>query len=132
LTETTVTVGDGREAVTLRLQRQGRDLVVTISGGAAHVGAVAVASPEGGTSGESCHEVCVVPGHKEGPLADRAAHRLAGITGRTVVVVAGIHQDRATPAEIEAIVTNVEEGVARLAERLAPPAGGTSPAEEAP
>jgi hypothetical protein len=110
--------GRDRTAVELVLHRQGRDLVLTVSGGVAHVGAVAVDSPAGGTRGESFRTLDVVPGHKEGELAARAAARLAEVTGRTVVAVVGIHQDAATGAEIAEIVANVEEAVALLASRL--------------
>lgn len=110
-----VRIGRGRLAVELCWHEQGRDVVVTITGGAAHVGAVAVVSPQGGTAGEACRDAIVVPGHKEGPLALRAAERMAAVTGKTVVAVAGIHQDGATRHEIDAIVANVAAGVERLA-----------------
>jgi hypothetical protein len=114
----TLAVGQGREEVTLRLEAQGRDLVLSIRGGEAHVGAVAVRSPAGGTRGEAHSALVLIPGHKEGPLAEAAASRLAVATGRTCVVIAGIHQEAATPAEISAIVANVRAGVEQLAARL--------------
>ena len=109
-----ITVGQGRTAVQLTLAAQGRDLILTVTGGAAHVGAVAVVSVAGGTAGEPHCSVTVVPGHAEGPLAEEAAARIAAATGRTCVAVAGIHQDRATGAEITAIVANVQQGLTRL------------------
>ncbi|HPF34047.1 MAG TPA: hypothetical protein P5571_07330 [Candidatus Krumholzibacteria bacterium] len=111
-------VGAGRAAVWLHLTEQGRDLVLRIGGGDAHVGAVATVSPAGGTAGEACEELAVVPGHKEGPLALAAARRLAAAGRRTCVCVAGIHQDAITPAEIAAVLAHVEAGVERLAEGL--------------
>jgi hypothetical protein len=122
---TILSVGDGRTAVALSLVRQGRDWIVTVTGGDAHVGAVAVESPAGGTRGEGCRSLTVVPGHKEGPLAEQAATRLAAVADRTVVAVVGIHRDDATRAEIAAIVANVAQGVERLAEQLAGAAGET-------
>jgi CTP:molybdopterin cytidylyltransferase MocA len=104
------TIGDGRECVRLELEEQGRDLVLRITGGVAHVGAVALAA----AGAEAPVRTLVLPPHKEGPLAAEAAAALARATGRTCVVVAGIHQDDATPAEIGRIVENVREGVARL------------------
>jgi hypothetical protein len=62
-----------------------------------------------------------VPGHREGPLAREGAARLYAATGRTCVAVAGIHQDGATPEEIEAIVRNSREGIARVAAELTRP-----------
>lgn len=111
-------VGRGRTAVWLVLTPQGRDLVLRIGGGDAHVGAVAVVSPAGGTAGEPCDVLTVVPGHKEGPLARLAARRLAAAAGRTCVCAAGIHLDAITPAEIAAVVANAERGVEMLAAAL--------------
>lgn len=112
-------VGEGRTAVWLHLAPQGRDLVLRIGGGDAHVGAVATVSPAGGTAGESCEVLTEVPGHKEGPLALAAARSLAAAGNRTCVAVAGIHLDDIGSDEIAAILTNVEAGVARLAAELA-------------
>jgi len=111
--------GQGRSAVRLELRPQGRDLLLLIGGGAVHAGAVAVASPAGGTGGEPCDELTVVPGHKEGPLAREGARRLAAASGRTCVAVAGIHQDRATADEIAAIVEHVRDALEALAGALA-------------
>jgi hypothetical protein len=127
-----LTVGRGRARVALRLRAQGRDLLLTITGGDAHVGAVAVDAPAGGTGGEAHRALTVVPGHKEGPLAAAAAARLAAVSGRTVVTVVGIHQDRATPREIAAIVANVQEGVERLAAAWRESAGSPPPGTSSP
>ncbi len=106
-------LGTGRTRVRLDLVAQGRDLVLHLGGGEAHVGAVAVAAPGGPVL------LTVVPGHKEGPLAEQAAAALSEAGGCTCAVVAGIHQDDATAEEIAAIVGNVNEGVALLARALA-------------
>ena len=105
--------GTGRTRVRLDLVAHGRDLVLHLGGGEAHVGAVAVAAPVGPVM------LTVVPGHKEGPLAEQAAAALSEAAGCTCAVIAGIHQDDATAEEIAAIVGNVNEGVARLARALA-------------
>lgn len=104
--------GNGRTRVRLELLARGRDLVLNVGGGEAHVGAVAVATPAGPVA------LTVVPGHKEGPLAEAAATALARAAGCTCAVVAGIHQDRATAGEIADIVVNVEQGVAELVASL--------------
>lgn len=107
-----VAVGEGRTAVRLELVGQGRDLVLLVGGGETHVGAVAAAEPGGGG------RMLALGRHREGPLAEAAAVRLAAAAGCACAVVAGIHQDAATPEEIAAIVANVELGVQRLAETL--------------
>lgn len=114
-----VAVGRGRTAVRLALAVQGRDLILTVTGGAAHVGAVAVVAPARPSQEAPYCSLSVVPGHAEGSLAEEAAARIAAISGRTCVAIAGIHQDQATRGEIETIVANVQQGLARLEAALA-------------
>jgi len=47
-------------------------------------------------------------------LAAQGNDLILTATGRTCVAIVGIHQDQATRAEIAAIVTNVQQGLARL------------------
>lgn len=115
-----LTLGEGRRAVRLTLLGQGRDLVLLVTGGEAHAGAVAVCAPAHGTRCGAYAGLCPVPGHREGPLAEEGAALLASAAGRSCVVVAGIHQDAATPEEIAAIVANARAGFAALAARLRP------------
>jgi len=112
-----VRVGRGRSAVELRVRAVGRDLLVTVTGGQAHAGAVAVAAP-GGVAVEGGDGCLVVPPHKEGPLARECARLVAAAAGCTCVAVAGIHQDEATPDEIAAIVANARAGMRTLAAAL--------------
>lgn len=115
-------VGEGRVQVRLDLRAQGRDWLLVIAGGQAHVGAVAVAAAPGGEGPAA--EVLALPGHKEGPLAQECALLLARAGGRACAVVAGIHQERATPQEIFEILANVRLGAARLAAVIAGEGGG--------
>jgi len=109
------TVGRGRRAVRLEAAPLGRDLLVTVTGGQAHAGAVALAGPAGALDGGG---LLVLPPHKEGPLARECAEAVAAAAGCACVAAAGIHQDGATPAEIAAIVANARAGIARLAAAL--------------
>lgn len=113
-----VSEGEDRTRVSLLVLAQGRDLVLTVSGGEAHVGAVAVCSPASGTQGEPHAATSVVPGHKEGPLAEEGAARLAAAMGCTCVAVVGIHVDNALPEEIATIVANTRRGFERLSHDL--------------
>lgn len=112
-----VVVGTGRLAVRLTPVAQGRDLVVLITGGEAHVGAVAVEAAAG-PLGPAARNLYVVPGHREGHLAADCARELAAAVPGSCLVVAGIHQDDATRQEIDGIVANVREGTRRLAAAL--------------
>lgn len=80
----------------------GRDYVLLVTGGEAHIGAAAVAYPAA-TGGVST-EIISLPGHKEAELARELAGLACRRLGRTVTVIAGIHIDRATSEEIHMIV----------------------------
>lgn len=110
--------GAGRTAVTVHLIAQGRDLVLLVQGGQAHIGALAVRAAAAGTLGQPLAALVVAPGHKEGPLAEEGAAMIAAASGRACAVIAGIHQDSASPAEIAAIVANVRACYAEVAARL--------------
>lgn len=104
--------GSGRAAVRLELRPQGRDWLLLVTGGQAHVGAVAVAAPAPAET-----RVAVLPPHREGPLARECAEAVARAAGTTCAAVAGIHQDDATAAEIAAIVANVRLALGTIIDR---------------
>ncbi len=114
-----VSVGAGRTEVHLEIVGQGRDFVVLVTGGTAHVGAVAVCDGRADRAHVRPHgNTTQLPGHREGPLAAEAAETLAAASGRTCVAVVGIHQDDATPEEVHAIVANVRRALQELATAL--------------
>ena len=110
-------VGSDRTRVNLELIRQGGDYLLLVTGGEAHVGAVAVwdSAKEDGLKAE-----IEMYGHREGPLAGECAEILGRASGRTVVAVVGIHQDNASTEEIETIVANVRQGALELATLVDP------------
>jgi len=110
-----VVIGRDRTSVRLELRPVGNDWLLLITGGREHVGAAAVAGPEGGTG------PAVRGTHREGPLATECAGIVAAATGRGCAAVAGIHQDEATSEEIAAIVANAVEGARILAAWAADP-----------
>ncbi|WP_438449274.1 hypothetical protein [Gorillibacterium sp. sgz5001074] len=83
---------------------QGHDYVWLVTGGEAHVGAVAVAYWH---NDELISHVHGVPGHREAELALELAELAAGRLKATVTVAAGIHIDRATKEEIVHLVQEV-------------------------
>lgn len=105
-------VGSGRTRVNLELKYQGLDILLLVTGGKAHIGAVAVWN---GQEQEGPVVVTELPGHREGPLAGECAEILGRASGRVVVTVVGIHQDHATREEIAAIVANARQGASELA-----------------
>lgn len=102
--------------LSIRTIRQGRDYIWLVSGGEAHTGAVAVAYWHGETADapeQILCNVCTVPSHKEGELAQELAELACRRLKATVTVAAGIHIDCATKEEIRRIV----EEVRRLARK---------------
>ena len=111
-----IEVGSGRTLVSLHWRRWGSDLVVHISGGRPHIGAVAlVGSAAAGVVEEGV--LCLSP-HREDKLALQSGRQLQAALGGNVCVSAGIHLDQITRAEIAAIERSVELGVERVIEIL--------------
>lgn len=81
----------------MRIERIGGDLLVRLTGGAAHVGALAMA--------DACGARCLQRyGHREGEIAEKMAETLAGALGCAVAVICGIHYGGITKAEIEDVL----------------------------
>lgn len=119
----TVTAGSGRHQVAATAVALGDDLLVWLAGGTRpHVGALALTAVRPSRTDESrpsfTPALLTLPGHKEDRLALEGAQRLTTATGRTVVLVAGLHIDDATPEDIERLVTNAGLALDGLADAL--------------
>lgn len=108
----TFTTPEGQYRLTAVVVPNGPDLTVALSGGQAHLGAVAAASarpslddPTRTSADVTSHSF---PGHKEDELARAMARHLAAALGCRVVVTAGAHWDDISPEGIAAVVTNAE------------------------
>lgn len=90
------------EAIRIRSTRMGEDVAFIVTGGKAHIGAVATAywSEDGNVR---VHTMSL-PGHREEELAIELATKAAFSMKRTVAVLAGIHFEQPTKQDIEAIV----------------------------
>lgn len=113
-----LSAGKGRAKVSLSARWIGRDLVVHLLNGQGHLGAVAVA--------DFCHEqnrastsVITRLGHKDDVVAVNTAHELCRKLRRPVCVIAGIHLNDITKAEIAEIVRNCSLLAERLGRKLA-------------
>lgn len=113
-----VAVARGRRRLRAVAVREGRDLVVSVSGGdRPHVGCVVLAVPEArGGAGSS---VLTLPPHKEEALARPMAEALAAGLGAVTVVSAGVHEDGATPEAIQVWLELGRELAGRLLQDLA-------------
>lgn len=87
----------GRIAIELSATPIGDDLLVVITGGEAHIGAVGAGNRCGGMATSS---VITMPGHRDDRIAKDAAERITKKTGCNCAVVAGVHYEDITVQEI--------------------------------
>ncbi len=86
----------------------GSDILVVLTGGRAHIGAVALAQPRPSIKDSqkisSTSSVFTYVGHKEDVVAKTMSEGLSGALNKRVVVTAGIHWDELKKTDIELIV----------------------------
>lgn len=100
----------GRLHLRLDLLPQGQDWLALLCGGAAHIGATALAlPPRERAAGEEIAQSIGRPGHREVELARQVAARLAQAAGCAVCCCAGIHYEAITPEEIRHVLRLVDE-----------------------
>lgn len=113
LQEFSVAAGGEPYVVYGRALLVGGDLVVVLWGGAAHIGAVAIAQPR--PSRRDPHlrrastSVFTLLGHEEDVVVKRVAERLAAALDRTAVVSAGLHWDDLTADGIARVLAACDE-----------------------
>lgn len=105
-------VRKGEYPIDALLQRIGDDYLLSIWGGKAHIGAVAMAQcrpslQDPGRLSSTASVFCYV-GHKEDELAKRMSEKLAAALGARVVVTAGMHWDDIPPDGINQVMKNVD------------------------
>lgn len=105
----------GRLKVGLSASRLGNDLLVVISGGAAHIGAVGAGNV---CTGMASSSVITMPGHRDDRIAKAAAERISKSQGCNCVVVAGVHYDGISAHEIEDVMTMCSSLISELEEKL--------------
>jgi hypothetical protein len=93
-----------RKAGSARLQievvRLGRDLLVTLVGGDAHIGAVALAGPNQRFDAS----VLTVPDHRDDVIAKESSLRISKELNCNCVVIVGIHVSNASAEQINEII----------------------------
>ena len=98
-----ITKGKGRTQVSLSAHHIGSDLVICIYNQNAHIGAVAVGEYDGKTRRTSTSVITRL-GHKDDTVAQKAAYLISKATRKPVCLIAGIHLDNITDAEITELV----------------------------
>ena len=115
----TVSEKRGRFELFARVDAMGPDLLVTLWGGAAHIGALGMAVPRASlrdpNERSATSSVFTFLGHKEDVAAKLVSEALSGRLNRNVVVVAGIHWDRLQPDEIRQLMEACEALKDRIA-----------------
>lgn len=104
-----ISAGNGRTRVEVEIFEVGSDLLAIIGGEGSHIGAATLA--ERVLDGIHSSTMCA-PGHREAELTRQFSDAVASATGRRTLTIAGIHLDRITGSEIEAIRRNTRELVA--------------------
>ncbi len=100
--------GGGRTKIYLAAWHTGDDLLVYIYNKNIHLGAVATGEFDNGT-GRTTTSIISRLGHKDDAVAQRVAYAIAKHTKRATCVVAGIHVDAITQAEIAEILANCDD-----------------------
>ncbi len=102
----------GNYPVTVQKTTLGRDLLITVKGGTAHVGCVVLAIPRESLTGDastSCtSSVMNVVGHKDEMICRYLAEKAAKKYKVTVVCTGGIHIDGITKEEIEDLTQQMQ------------------------
>ncbi len=127
MTGITLSEKRGDFEVFARAEWLGGDVLVTLWGGAAHIGAVAMAAPrpslldQGRVSATS--SVFTFPGHKEDIPAKMVSEALSAGLNRKVVVVAGVHWDNARPDDLRLIMEACQALHERILREMSPQGG---------
>ncbi len=115
-------VGKERCRVFFEVKEVGPDIVVFVTGGDVHVGAVglSVIVPSKINPGENTTTsyMITVPAHKEEEIVVPLARQIARGTEKNCVVIVGIHLDDITAEEMEDIVENCNTGAKKVIEKL--------------
>jgi hypothetical protein len=111
-----VNYGKGRYNVTLTFTITGNGFIGHLLGGEQpHIGAVVLSVPRPSLTEPaktSCNSIVIpVLGHKDDEIAKPVAEEIAKKYNTTVALVAGIHVDKACPADIKELVGNCREAV---------------------
>jgi hypothetical protein len=116
--------GKGKHRVHAAVQFIGTDILLSIWGGSApHIGSVAITQPrpsqQQSLKKTSCtSSVYNFTGHKDEAVARGCAEKIAVASNRNAIAVAGIHIDNAAPADIAAILKNVDAVCAAIIKKL--------------
>ena len=83
------------------------DIIVIVTGGRDHIGAVGLAVPRPSLLDQdklsATSSILTQPGHKEDILAKDISEKLAAATNRNTVVIAGVHYDNLAADDLKTL-----------------------------
>lgn len=100
------------ETIEIKISTMGQDIVFLVTGGAAHIGAVATAYVS--DKKHAIVNVLSLPGHREAELAAELAETASLAIGHTVAVLVGIHLDSPARGDIDDIVEEARRKMRQL------------------
>ncbi len=118
-----ISVGRWKLRVVLTATFTADGLIISLLGGdRPHVGAIAIGIPRSSLKDPSKNSattsVFTLVGHKDDEVARPAAEKIARMLNQTVVVVSGIHVDKAKDEDIQRISSNAEQAVELLLRKI--------------
>ena len=102
-----LTVGSGPTALHYEITLVGADVLILVTGGAAHIGCTAV-----GDDGRMC--VYTAREHRDDALAIPLARKVSAAFHCVCTVCAGFHLDDIDREQIGQVMTNGEEGIRQI------------------
>ncbi|RUT36591.1 hypothetical protein EJP77_02580 [Paenibacillus zeisoli] len=105
--------------IRLEFREIGSDILLIITGGDAHIGAVSTAYASSGYPAEV--HTAAVPGHKESLLSTDFALRASRWLNRTVTVIMGIHYSNLSSEQIEKVCQLAERELEFFLQTVSPP-----------
>ncbi|MFC1901949.1 hypothetical protein ACFLX3_03380 [Chloroflexota bacterium] len=109
----TLTEGRGRTRVSLLAEAMGNDQIVLIYNENAHIGAVALGEYDFEHERASVSVITRL-GHKDDAIAQQAAYLISKQLKKPVCVIAGVHLDDITGAEISQFLKNSHRAVEKF------------------
>ena len=104
----TITKRTSRGELVLEHRNLEDDIIVTLTGGDGHIGAVAVWYYDN-TQGHASSSVITLPSHRDDAIALDAARKITSATHNTTVFTAGIHFQNITDKEIREVLSKADE-----------------------
>ncbi|WP_135609631.1 hypothetical protein [Methanococcoides sp. AM1] len=95
----------------------GKDMMIALTGGKGHIGAVAVGYYDR-IPGHASSSVITLPSHRDDAIALDAARRISSVTHTTTVVTVGINFENITVEEIEEVLSASNELINEFMESL--------------